>query len=366
MLSYSELTGASKFSFLNEASRLTILSSINHEERSAALLKELHDFLVNQNLDLQICHHYVRLAIEADPWLIRGLEEHYRSISLRLLADLEAKGYKVSETEHIISYPDKAEGNFRLLLDRISRNVEDSEVILVDLSVLPRNLLLTAATYIYDSASTNYRLRRAYKFSYIWAKTYFSATGKVPALTLTSHTDSLDLYDYLNPSENVYIFLIANGQGQDTAEVLGLYNEAIKISPLVIDDFVFLFHKTAPHDYIKKARANAHIFSDRRDGDIRYIFSSLQVGSFLSDRTDDLCLRSPKITNLTLLFVPLGPKPCQFAAYFGMREMARNLSNNGCRINSVDIFYPQGEELRTLHSQGVDYCSIMELTEPGK
>jgi len=363
MLSYSESTGSTKFSFLSQASKLIVLSSINHEERSLALLQELHDYLLMQKIKTPIDFHFVRLAIEAHPWLIRDVEEKNWIEGERILNSIEANGVKVVYKKHDIRYPEKAVGSFRLILDRITRNRQDSEFILFDYSVLPRTLLLPAAAYIYDAATSNQGIRKHIRFSYAWAQSYFAQTVSPAKFSLVSESDSLELFDYINSSENVYIFLIANGFGQDTAEALSLFNEAVKTAPLVIDDFVFLFHKTAPHDFIKKARANSHIFRDRRDGDIRYIFSSLQVGSFLADRATDLCFRSPRINNLTLLFVPLGPKPCQFATYFGMREMEKKLLGNGCRVNSANIFFNGNEELKHLHSRGIDYCSIMHLRE---
>lgn len=362
MLTHSELTGKQKFSFLKDTSKLTVLTMVNHEERSSAMLQELHDYLLEHRLNITIHHVCMRLAVEAHSWLIRDLETQSRMRGLRLLDALGKKGCTISETQHVIQFPDKAAASYRLFVDRLCREAEDSSVILCDLSVLPRALLFTLADVVNEAVLRNPGARRQFKFAYTWANSYFSSGGGGTPIKLTSHGDGLDVQECISPNDNAYFFVIANGQGSDTAQAVSAYKAATKTSPLVIDDFVFLFHKTAPHDFIKKVRANGHVFSERRDGDIRYIFSSLQVGRLLADRTDELCRRLPRISNLTMLFVPLGPKPCQFATYFGMRAMEARLTEIRCRVNYSNIFYYQSEELRTLHSRGADYCSVMELS----
>lgn len=366
MLARKEVTDVDKFAFIHRAERLTVVSVANQEERSTRMLEELGVYLRRTGCRVPIHHVRVHLKYETDPWIIREIENQSRQKQDHLLLQLKSDGFAVQETEQVIAFPRQAQMSFRLFLSKLCRRIAPGELFLWDLSVLPRILLFTLADFVCSLGEERKGSRAQLKFAYTWAGSYFRSSTRVPLTNLLSHADGAALSECMVPGESRYLFLLANGQGADTAEAIEAFRKAKAVAPVVAEDIVFLFHKTAPHDFLEKCRINEVVFDGRREGEVDYIFSSLQVGRLLAERADEFCARASELNRLTLMFVPLGPKLSQFATYFGMREMKRRIEAAGCAVDFCDVFYCKSEDTRVLMSRGVDYCSIIGLqTETG-
>jgi hypothetical protein len=307
-----------------------IITLINYEERSKALLEKLATESVVDRAQISLC----LLELTSSTYkidVLGALKRIHRD-------QVNKAGFQCSPTS--LEYPGLA--NFRQLELKVKTLInnckKDRFNIVIDITCLPKALMYALFELIYSDTFTNELAERLDKIIVIYTTSgsYPSSRYAQVVGTPVGYFRNEGLASLLNGKDKVEAVIFPGFEGFDSAAVF----EALTRNCTRLKTRLVFF--IDGHNFVKVQRsmiANQlliHLASQRRDSYIDYCFSFFDGMEMIISVADDFARQSTSSGEKLFLIAPFGPKPLTLASWIAYKRL--NLFGVNAEIAHVSGF----------------------------
>jgi hypothetical protein len=339
---------------------VAVIVAPNFEVRSKASCERLiKDFRAAGIASTRL--HWFLLTLQGShaPEILDAVKSvHTREVISRL----RKAGYQETQITHAtIPYPIMPD-RFTSLVARLFRRFEDSMVLVVDYSALPRNLLSILLSQIRESGRPEAAFPKVQTvwLTYTWATNYPDSSGPEFVGSIVGQYSGLPLRELLQGKTHADIILVTGGSGHDAFEVLDVMREARLGNQIKIQLLNFISDENF-HESHRKLRHHYGLVQEAKliGADIRYVFSIRHALHFM--RQTALSCASRRNSGSATLFAisPFGPKPLAVAANFVREEYLALLEERS--FVEADVLNSSGTQYLSLYSLGAGASTAFQF-----